>query len=218
MRDNQSGMTIVELLIAIAIASILSTVVMIISVNFFGSTIRSQVTAQMATDSHYALRAIVEDIRISDKVAAGNTLPDSNQPSGGWLTSDADNVLVLDLPATDENVDIIYDDTTGNPYSNEYIYFISNNTLYKRLLRNDSATGNTTLTTCPEELSGSSCPGDRNYAPYVTDLSFTFYDASNNLTNDPVLARSVEVTISMQKQVFGSMVTMTNTIYTKLRN
>lgn len=219
MKQNQSGVTIVELLVSVAVAAMISTVMLVISLNFFGSTIRSQVTAEMAADSHYMLRAIIEDIRVADSVAATNTLPDANQPSGGWLTNDASNVLVLSLPAIDSNRDIIYNEETNDPYMNEVVYFIDGtSTFYKRLLKNDTAVDNTLITTCPAEPGTPGCPSDRKYSAYVQDMTFTFYDTSNTVTTDPTQARSLRVGIVLERKVFGTPVKFNNSIFTKLRN
>ncbi len=215
---NQSGFTIVELLMSIGIATVIATVLLSISLTFFGSTARSQVTAQMAVDSHFMLRAIIEDLRLADSIGVSNNLPDANAPGTGWITSDASNVLVINSPATTVNNEIIYDPNTGNPYNNEYIYFVSGSTLYKRLLQNSLATGNSIRTTCPDSLASSTCPADRKYSTDVDDMTFTFYDASNNVVSDPTVARSVRVGLLMSRRVFGSNVTFNNSILTKLRN
>lgn len=217
-KNAQSGFTIVELLLAVAIASIISTVLLAVSLTFFADTARSQATAQMSVDSHFMLRAIIEDLRLSDSVAVANTLTDSNEPVGGWTTSDLKNVLVINRPATTANNDIIYNSSTGNPYNNQFIYFISNKTLYKRVLHNPSAAGNNSTTTCPEALATTTCPPDREYSKYVDDLTLEFFDSSNNPTNDPAVARSVRVGLTMSRKFFGRSVTFDNSILTKLRN
>lgn len=215
---NQAGLTIVEMMISIAIAAIMITVFFTISIGFFGTTIRSQVTAEMAVDSHFMLRAIIEDLRVSDSISPTNLLTDANAPSGGWVTSDADNVLVLERPATTSAHDIIYDEDTGSPYNNEYIYYISNNTLYKRLLRNDAAVDNVIYTSCPEAVAVSGCSPDRKYSSYVTDMTLIFYDANNNVVTDVALARTVKVGLNMSRRVYGTTMTFNNSILTKLRN
>lgn len=212
------GFTIVELLISVAIASILATVLLTISLTFFGNTARSQATAQMAVDSHFMLRAIVEDLRLSDSVATTNTLNDANAPTGGWATSDPNNILILNRPATTTTNTIIYDDSTGNPYNNQFIYFVSNRTLYKRLLKNTAAPGNSVVTTCPPPEVTSSCPADREYSKNIDDLTLTFYDASNNTTNNLPSARTVRVELLVSRKIFGKTVNFNNSILTKLRN
>lgn len=215
---DQSGLTIFELMISVAIASAIITVLFSISLGFFGSTIRSQVTAEMAIDSHFMLRAVIEDLRLGNSIGATSALTDPNAPGGGWVTSDADNVLIINLPATTTSNDIIYDNNTGDPYSNEYIYFVENGTFYKRHLKNTSAVGNKTNTTCPATAASSTCPADRKYSAYVDDMTLTFYDENNDVTTNVSTARSVNVGLLMSRKVFGQTITFNNSIVTKLRN
>lgn len=210
-------MTIVELMVAVTIAAIVSTVLLFVSLQLFGATFRSQVAAEMAADTHYLLRAVVDDIRVADRTLPVATLADANAPAGGWTTDDANNSLVLAQPATDASRDIIYNDATGDPYSNEVIYFIGpDGTFYRRSLKNDAAVGNTAETTCPPATA--SCRADRDYATHVQDMSFTLYDSSNNPTTDPALARALDLQITMERKVFGQTISTTNNIFTKLRN
>ncbi len=215
---GQNGVTIFELLISVSIAAILITVLVSVSLGFYGSTIRSQVTAEMAIDSHFMLRAMVEDLRLGRNIGVTSVLADSNAPSGGWATSDVNNVLIINRPATTASNDIIYDSSTGYPYNNEHIYFITENKLQKRLLKNTSAAGNHITTSCPLSASSSTCPSDRLYSSYVDNMAFTFYDDNNNIITDVALARSVNINLVMSRKIFGKTVTFNNTILTKLRN
>lgn len=215
---EQSGVTIFELLISVGIAAILITVLMSVSLGFYGSTIRSQITAEMAIDSHFMLRAMVEDLRLGHNIGVTSVLSDPNSPSGGWSTSDPDNVLIINRPATTSSNDIIYDSSTGDPYNNEYIYFIEDNKLQKRLLKNTSAAGNHIATTCPAPAVSSTCPSDRVYSAYVDNMALTFYDNNNIVTTDVTLARSVGIKLSMSRNVFGKTIIFNNSILTKLRN
>ncbi len=215
---DHNGYTLPELMISMGIAAALATVLLSVSMTFFGSSIRSQVAAQMAVDSHFMMRAIIEDLRLGESLGDTAVLADANAPSGGWTTSDTDNVLIINRPATTTAHDIIYDNSTGNPYNNEYIYFISDNTLFKRLLHNTNASSNSITTSCPQSAVSSTCPLDRKYSAYVSDLSFIFYDDNNNVTLNTAQARSVRVGLSMSRRVFGKTLNFNNSILTKLRN
>lgn len=215
---DQSGITIVELMISVAIATSIVTVLSAISIGFFGSAVRSQVTAQMATDSHFLLRAMIEDLRLGNGIGETNVLADANAPGGGWTTGDTNNVLIINLPATTANNDIIYNPETGDPYSNEYVYFINDTTLYKRLIKNSAAPGNNISTSCPDSAVSATCPADRKYSRYVDDMTLTFYDNGNNVTSNVSEARSVMVGVTMSRQVFGKNLVLNNSILTKLRN
>ena len=45
-----------------------------------------------------------------------------------------------------------------------------------------------------------------------------FYDQNNNLTTDPTLGRSVDITIELEDESFGRTVNATNNIRMTLRN
>jgi Tfp pilus assembly protein PilW len=215
---DQAGLTIVELTIAMAIAVILAGVVLAINLNFFGSVSQSRITAELAIESNFVLQTMVEDIRLADGIAANNSLTDANAPVGGWVTSDLNNVIVIQSPAIDSNHDVIYDPNTGFPYRNEIIYFIDGSKLYKRVLKNTNAPSNTAVTTCPASVASSTCPVDKEYTTYITDLGFTYYNSSGVATTDPTLARSVKANLIMSRKSFGKTITFNNSIQTTLRN
>lgn len=217
-RLNQAGVTIVELMMSVAIAAALTTALFAVSLNFFGDTLRSQMTSEMAVNSHFMLRAVVEDLRIGSNIGTNSVLTDANAPTGGWTTSDTNNVLIINLPAVTTDNNIIYNSDTGDPYLNEYIYFLDGMTLNKRLLKNPDAVGNSIKTTCPPSQSSSTCPSDRKYSTYVSSFTFEFYDENDAVTADPALARSVKVDLTTSRTVFGTPVRFSNSILTKLRN
>lgn len=218
MRSNQSGISIIELLIAITLATIISAVMIGITLTFYGNTIRSQIQSEMAVNGHFALRSLVEDLRLGSSLGSENALPDMNEPAEGWSTDSDKHTLIIGRPATDENDDVIYDDETELPYNNEFIYFVSDGGLKKRSLRNTSAPNNGTVTSCPEEAVSTSCPEDVELVDNVTGFSFTLIDTDNNETLDPALARSIRLTLTTERHAFGRPVIVNNTITTGLRN
>jgi len=215
---SEKGFTITELVISITVASILALVLFAATFYYYVSAAQSQAAADLALESQTILTQLTEDIRLSDAIASTNALPDPNAPTGGWATSDPSNILIIESPTVDSNRNIIYNNNTGDPYRNEFIYFQSGTTMYKRILANSSATGNTAQTTCPANKANSSCPPDRLFSANVSNLSFTFYDASDNTTSNATQARSVSLEVDMAKKVFGKNVTLTNTTRVTLRN
>ena len=217
LRNNSLGFSIMELVIATAISSIIATVMIGISIYFFGDVLQARATTQMAMESQLILTQLVEDIRLSDSIGSSNQIADASQP-GGWTTNDPSNIIIINSPAIDSNRDIIYDSTTGYPYRNEVIYFASGTTMYRRMLKNPNATGNTAVTTCPAATASPTCPEDRKYTDSISNLTFTFYDSNNTSTSDASLARSVELTVNMSRKIYGKTVTMSNSTRTTLRN
>jgi type II secretory pathway pseudopilin PulG len=218
MRINQLGFTVAELAISVTVAGILVAVLFVATFDYYADVSRSETSATLALESQTILTQMTEDIRLADAISNTNVLTDANAPAGGWVTSDPSNVIIVESPTVDSNHNIIYDPNTGFPYRNEFIYFSSGGSMYKRVLANSSATGNAAVTTCPADKASSSCPPDRLFSDNVSNLTFTFYDLSDNTTSDATNARSVKLEVDMSKKSFGRTITFTNTTRVTLRN
>ena len=214
----QNGFTIVELLLAMSISVILLSMMLVISLNFTGEMLRAHATANLAVESQQLLRSMVDDTRLADALTSTNLINDPNSPPGGWVTSDPSNVLIIESPAIDSSRNIIYDTSTGLPYRNEVIYYGSGNNIYRRTLKNISATGNSMTTSCPPFSSTPSCPPDKLYTANLKDLTFTFYDSAGATTANAVQSRSVKITVTTNRKIYGRDVTFMNTIRTAMRN
>jgi prepilin-type N-terminal cleavage/methylation domain-containing protein len=215
---NNNGFTIIEVVVSISIATVISIALLTISLGYVGDTMRARLTADLAIESQLLLRAMVEDVRLAGSLSTTNQNTDANAPVGGWITNDPSNIVIIDLPAIDASRNIIYDTTTGFPYDNEVVYFSNGTTMYRRTIVNPSATGNSLQTSCPPNLATSNCPNDKKYSQYLSDLSFTFYDDANATTSDATLARSVQINVKLQRKIMGKTVAFNNTIRTTLRN
>lgn len=219
IRTNEDGFTVTELTVAIVAGSLVALIVLSISLFFFADVMRANSQTQLLAESQIALNRVVEDMRTGSAVLLNNTITDANEPTGGWTTSNTDLILIVATPATDNMNDFIFDASTGNPYQDEFIYFTDNDShLHKRILSNTAAPGNISTTTCPEDIATASCPADKFLTANFDDMTFSFFDRDNNPTADPTAARSAEINIFMNKQVFGRIVTAENNIRMSLRN
>ncbi len=213
---KQSGFTLTELIISITVATFLTLVLFTVTVYYYANILQAQATTEMALESQTILTQLTDDIRLADAISSTNQIADANGPAGGWVTSDPSNILIIESPAVTSTRDIIYNDSTGLPYKNEFIYFSSGTTMYKRVLANASAVGNIAKTTCPTATS--TCPLDRIFTSNLSNLSFTFYDANDATTANAGSARSVVLTVDMAKKVFGKNITLSNSTRVTLRN
>jgi type II secretory pathway pseudopilin PulG len=213
-----AGFTITELVLSLTISGILAVVIFTATFYYFVNTSQTETATTLALESQTILTQLTEDIRLADSIASTNAVSDPNGPGGGWVTSDPSNILIIESPAITSTRDIIYDSNTGSPYRNEFIYFMSGTTMYKRILANTSATGNTAKRTCPAASSSSTCPPDRLFTSNVSNLTFTFYDASDATTANAAQARSVVLTVNMAKKSFGKNITLANSTRVTLRN
>jgi type II secretory pathway pseudopilin PulG len=213
---NDAGVTIVELLVVIGIASMLLLSFMTVSVYMYGDTIRSSLYAQLATESETVLRSVVEELRQSSAIETSNAISDANAPGGAWTTSNSNLILIISTPALDSSNNFIINPSTGYPYQNEIVYYASGTKLYKRYLANPSATGNTRKTTCPTATVG--CPADILMSSDFKTLNFVFYDQDDNVTTTIPSARSIKLLLQMQRKTYGKTLTFDNTIRITMRN
>ena len=186
--------------------------------NFFVIMTRTNTIVDMTVDSQGLLRTMVEELRYGAGVRQSATIADANAPASGWDTSNTDFVIVVAVPASDSDRNYIIDPSTGSPYMNELVYFKSGKTLYKRVLANPAATGNSLKTSCPESLASSTCPADRKLVGNVNTMVFTLYDQDDAVTADPLLARSVKIELGLQKDTFGTPLSYDNNVRITLRN
>lgn len=217
-RLNQSGVTIVELIVVVGISSVILLSFMTVSVYMYGDTLRSSLYSQLATESQTVLRSVVEELRQSSSIRTNNANPDANAPGGGWTTSDSSLILIISTPAVDSSNNFIIDSNTGYPYQNEIVYFTSASKLYKRILANPLAAGSTRKTTCPQAVSNSACPPDILMSSNFKTLSFVFYDQDDAITTSIPNARSIKLLIQMQRKTYGKTLQFDNNIRITIRN
>lgn len=213
---HRGGYTIAELLIAISVSTLIITVLSSLTISMYRTMQVSKTTAELNSDSQLILHAIVDDVRLAGGLLSSNSITDNYAPQGFWTTNDPSNVLIINSPAVDSISNVIYDTVSGTPYKNEVIYFSINNKLSRRTLKNDAAPNNSAFTTCPAGTVN--CRYDKEYTSNLKDLTFTFYDDNDQTTAIAENARSVKLSVTLEKKASGKMISFTNTIRTTLRN
>ncbi len=220
MSDNtkNAGVTIVELIVAVSILSILLVSLLGISTYYFAQITRNNTLVEMTADSQNLLRATVEELRYGAGVRQSNIINDPNAPVGGWNTSNDAFVIIIAVPAVDAANNYIINPDTGDPYQNELVYFKNDKNLYKRTLAHPDAVANKLITSCPEAQATPTCPADKKLIDNLNSMVFTLYDQDDVLTTNPLLARSVKIDLTLQKDTFGDPLTFDNSIRVTLRN
>lgn len=215
---SHKGFTIAELLVAVAIASIASLLMISAFVFTYGDVIAEQTKTQMVQQSQLFLRRMTDDLRVASEIRTNNTITDAHR-TGGWTTSDPANILITTQPATDSSNDLIFDSSTGYPYVHEVIYHgegAKAETMYRRLLTNTAAPGHVQVTTCPTGTPG--CPPETELVGNLDNMLFEFYDIDDNVTTIPEEARSIQITINLSKRIYGRDITTSNSTRVTLRN
>jgi len=215
---DQAGYTLVEVVVVVTVLAIVGIAFIGSVSNYFVVITRNNELSELTVSSQNLLRTTVENIRFGDGVRQTNQITDANGPSGGWSTSVSNFVIILAVPALDTSRNYIIDPSTGSPYMNELVYYKSGTTLLERKLANPSATGNTLVTTCPANLASSSCPADTQLAQYVNTMTFTMYDQDNVSTATASAARSIKVSLNMQRNAPGHPLNLTTNTQVTLRN
>jgi prepilin-type N-terminal cleavage/methylation domain-containing protein len=215
---KEDGFTLPELTISLSVALVVSALSLILFIAFYGGILRADVESRLVVDSQILLRNLVDELRIATAIRENNLNPDTYAPGGGWAT-DLDNaILIVAIPARDENKDFIIDPLTGEPYENEIVYFAEGDVLYRRSIPHPDATGNTLGPTCPAANSTTSCIADRELSDDFIELEFVFYDQDNAVTTSTDLAESVEMNIELGRPVFSGEVNIQNRIRMTMRN
>jgi prepilin-type N-terminal cleavage/methylation domain-containing protein len=217
-RRLQAGFTIVELMIVVSVLAIIAVVFMGMATSFFVVINRNNHLQEMTVSSQNLIRSTVESIRFGDGVRQTNQITDANAPGSGWNTSNTAFVIIIPVPALDADRNYIIDPDTGSPYMNELVYYKDGLTLMKRTLANPDAAGNLLHTSCPENLATTSCPADIEMAQYVKSMVFTLYDQNAAQTSSTSLARSVKISLDMERNAPGSPLNLTTSIRVTLRN
>jgi len=198
------------------VSSILSITILSITLFFYADILAANRAANLTLQAQTINRLILEDLRLATNVLVTNNNPDANEPAGGWQTSQPDLILIVSQPAVDSNNEFIFNDVTGRPYQNEFVYFTEDDTFYKRILADDAAPDNTEETTCPATVTG--CRADIKLSDVFLDMDFDFYDVNGILTTDLLTARSINLKIDLEEQIYGRNVEANNDIRITLRN
>lgn len=215
---NQRGFTIVELVMSMTLISIMSISIFAIYENYLSTMTRNNLTVDMTVDSQNLLRATVEELRYGAGVRQNNSIADVNAPVGGWNTGNTNFVIIIATPALDPSGNYIIDAATGNPYNNELVYYKSGIYLYKRTLANPSASNNKTTTSCPPASATPICPADKLLIEYVKTMTFNLYDQDDISTINPLIARSIRINLTLERDTFGQPLVLDNSIRVTLRN
>lgn len=205
--DSQ-GLTLIELLVTCTLISIIS----ILMVSFLGDWTAqhavSQTRTELLTNAQNSLDRITDVVRLSAAADTNNRIEDTYAPGApgnlfSWA-SDADTI-VLASAVEDASGSIVFSDPLSyTSQKNNHIFFVSNGRLYQRILASEDE-GNILKTSCPESASSTECPADRMLAENVQSFVVKYYNGDNQEVT-PTDARSVEVSITLQKQTYKQTV------------
>lgn len=220
LRGNQSGLTIPELIIALAITAVLTTLVVSFSVDKLQQSSLQNYKYELLTTAQSGLDQIANDVRVASAADTNNRWQDANAPGApanqlSWASNST--TLILAIAAQDKNHNIIFDDAHDYVSAkNNVIYFLSGGSVYRRVLA-ESVTGNTAATTCPASKATASCRADGQVLQNVSAFSVQYYDGENQIVT-PSNAHSVQLSVTLKVHKYNQDVSVSYTTRMVFRN
>jgi Tfp pilus assembly protein PilE len=216
----EAGFTVVELAIAMVVLVVVSGAVITFSVNKTIEAARVSTRADLLTNAQIGLDRMANDIRLSSKADDANRWSDNNAPgapSNTYSWQSNASTLILAASAQTSDGTILFDDKADYiTTKNNYIYYLSGGTLYKRILA-APVSNNSAVTTCPPSLATASCPADKTVLTDVKSFSIKYYDTLNQQV-DPASARSIQLSVQLSATSFGQAITTNYTTRMVFRN
>lgn len=217
---TSSGFTVVELVIVVTVSAILAGILFGPLNDLYQTNAKSITKVIQTTDTRGALRSIQSGISLSSGFLAQNVVADPAGTTWNATNGGVNNVLVTSNNATDidpgadttNSRRLVLDTGCNTPLKNNIVYFVSNGTLYRRLLKNTSPTcGGMAIgqkQTCAANYSSQSykdsCQGiDATILTGVTSFTVDYYAAPADLTttSDPTAATTVVLKVTTQKGI-----------------
>lgn len=225
IHNNQSGYSLVELLIAISMVSVLALIVSQFYVNRLIDYNRTFVITVLQSNTKQAVDTMEGDIKFATRVSANNQWPDSNSPSApsnlySWTSNTSTPAtIVLAVPSRDSTGNVIYADGLHTQLqTDDVVYYVNaQNALYRRVIANP-ITGNASKTTCPPASATASCPADAKVVEDIASLSAVYYDTTNTITVTPSGAYSIQISLQQTRTKFGRTYVSKLTSQASLRN
>lgn len=238
--DNQKGFTLLEILIALPLASILSLTVATLMFNQYGEVLQGAARSRLRMEGEILLLSLEDELLFSTDFATIKSadLSDAYAPTGGWTsnTNPTDTLIVYETALTadrrDPDREFVYKQSgsCGSSYNiaiNNLIYFTSQNTsdtyrtLYRRTLTPQYSTCgvNFKRQTCPATSVVSPCTqADSQLSDKVVDFQIQYFDNDNVVLAGPTNAELVKVTLTLGEKIYGENITVPTTISMKKVN
>lgn len=244
--SSSNGFTIPELLVALVVSSILIFLLFGPLDDVYTANMNGLRDVVQASDIKTALRSVEKDVSLAVSFAKQNDANDPFGPDDNGVTTDTWSWQGLQSPDTQKRVFIIQTYATyipvgltddgrmlaynnsdcKTPLLNNYVYFVKNETLYRRLLTTtQTPCGATTVAqkrTClPAKVGTYGCLAsdavilknvtkfniDYYMNPTTTSLTSTQYDTNSSL---PLQAQTVVITIGTKDNTGSTRISRIN--------
>lgn len=223
-KHASSGFTIVELLVVITVSGILIGILFGPLDSLYTDTTKRTKAIIQTTDTRGALRSIEHGVTLSYSflnTTSGETVTDPPGTTWNWTgTNSTKRVLITKNYATtiDEVNDSanarrpLYSTASGckTPLFNVYIYFVSNEVLYRRTLKNTTPNANICSGTIAQKqtcANGSCGATDAKILTGVKNFTINYYEEPGDAnplpaqytdTTVPGKSKSVEISVTTE--------------------
>ena len=237
---KRSGFTILEVLIALPIASMLSILVAGTMFNQYGELLQGAARSRLRMEGEILLLSLEDELLFTTDFATAKSsdLTDANAPTGGWTynTTPTDTLIVYETALTadrrDPDREFVYkkSGSCASSYNiaiNDLIYFTEANTsdsyrtLYRRTLVPQYTTCgvNYKTQTCPVGSVSSPCAGeDAKLSDKVVDFQVEYFDDDNVALSSPETAEMVKLTLTLGEKIYGKNIVIPTSITMKKVN
>lgn len=213
MKTNQAGFTLPELIVSLAVTTLLSLVIASYMVDNLQQSTIANIRGNMLSEAAESLDLASNDVRLSSNADQNNRWTDPNNT--GWTSNSS--TLVLASAAKNTSGKIMFVDAKNYiPEKNNLVYFVSGGTLFKRVLA-DPVTGNAAKTTCPKTKVTAICPADKELLHNVITFTVAYLDGQNQAVT-PTNARSIELRVITSRQLFSNPIKADYTTRMVFRN
>lgn len=238
------GFTLIEILIALPIASIVSLLLVTTMFDQYGILQQSTARANLRIEGEITLISLEDELLFATDFGEylKTDLTDTHAPSGGWShDSDPDTLIVyetaLDADRRDPDREFVYKNLYGcsssyNPIAiNNLMYFTEDNvddnykTLYRRTITPNYSTCNINYKreTCPTAYVGTGTCLDQDavLSDSVVDFQLEYYDDNNVLIPHSANvwdAEKIKVTLVLGEKIYGEDILVTTSITMKKVN
>ena len=238
---GQKGFTLLEILIALPIASMLSLIIAGTMFNQYGQLLQGSARARLRMEGEILLLSLEDELLFATDFATAKSsdLVDVNAPpTPGWTynTTPTDTLLVYETALTadrrDPDRDFVYKKGSScassfNIAINNLIYFTVDNpdddyrSLYRRTLVPQYITCgvNFKKQTCPASAVASPCTNsDTLLSNKVVDFQVEYYDDNNVALTSPATAELVKLTLTLAEKIYGENILVPTSISMKKVN
>lgn len=226
---NERGYSLVELLVAISMSTILVLAIGNFATNSVVSTNQDYNKTLVLTNAKEAVTVVARQIRLATSVLDENSIDDPHAPGApGDLTSwsgasGVGSPLILAVPSRDSNGDIMFQDGMHTKlYTDNVIFYLDSSTgkLMKRTIVHPEAVlaGTSAKTTCPPTLATALCPADVTVVDDVANLTTGYLDENGTTPTSPSGTEAVSYTVTETRVISGKSYSGTYSTIATLRN